>query len=602
MCGIIGERNFRRPVDVDAFAARRDAMSHRGPDGAGLHLSPDGATALGHRRLSIIDLSDAGRQPMCNEDGTLWLTYNGEIYNYRSLRAALEGLGHRFRSATDSEVLLHGYEEWGRSLLPRLEGMFAFAIWDETRASFFLARDRFGIKPLYYSLDTARFVFASELKGLVGAGGLRPSPDPRSMIDFFVYRYVPSPRTIWRGVAKLPPAHFLEVDAAGSSRLERWWTLEDGRETIDFDAAAERFDAALGRAVADHTVGDVPVGLFLSGGYDSTAVAAYAQRSGYQAHAFSIGFEGWPESEHRWAERVAECLALPITVRELRPAEVEIAERLPAFFDEPLADPSIVPTFAVSELASGKVKAVLSGEGGDELLGGYAWHRAYKAEHRRHPWRCWLGDRMPPGSDRHALRRYGQAMSAAGGHKERRRIAALLHPDLHDEIPEDLLWFFRRHLRRDLSPLRRMQYLDIHTFLPELVLTKADRASMAHSLEVRVPLLDHRLHESLFRIDEDVAYRPDETKALLRRLLRERIPDDVLDRPKQGFTGPATFLDDPAWYASVLLSGRLVRDTWLQRPAVEQLIARRKHGRLWKLAVLELWYAHWNGGGAGPNG
>lgn len=599
MCGIIGQRNFREPVDVEAFIARRDAMIHRGPDGAGLHLSPDGSSALGHRRLSIIDLSDGGRQPMCNEDGTLWLTYNGEIYNYRSLRAELQDLGHHFRSATDSEVLLHGYEEWGQSLLPRLEGMFAFAIWDETRASFFLARDRFGIKPLYYTLDSKRFAFASELKGIVGAGGVRPSPDSRSMIDFFVYRYVPSPRTIWSGIAKLPPAHFLEVDGIGNFRLRRWWDLEDGREVIDFGTVSERLDAGLGQAVTDHTVGDVPVGLFLSGGYDSTAVADYAQRSGYQAHAFSIGFEGWPGSEHRWAERVADCLSLPITVRELRSAEVQIAEGLPVFFDEPLADPSIVPTFAVSELASGEVKAVLSGEGGDELLGGYVWQRAYKEEYRRHSWRRWLADRLPSGGDRHALLRYGQAMSASGARKERQRIKALFHPDLHREIPNDLLWFFRSHLRHDLSPLKRMQYLDIHTFLPELVLTKVDRASMAHSLEVRVPLLDHRLHESLFRIDEDVAYRPNETKALLRRLLRERIPAEVLDRPKQGFTGPTSFLDDPAWYTSLLTRGRLLRDGWLQRPAVEQLIARQKRGRLWKLAVLELWYAHWNGGAAG---
>jgi asparagine synthase (glutamine-hydrolysing) len=507
VCGIIGQRNFREAVDVTAFLARRDAMAHRGPDGAGLHLSPDGATALGHRRLSIIDLSDAGRQPMCNEDGTLWLTYNGEIYNYRALRKELAALGHRFCSATDSEILLHGYEEWGRSLLPRLEGMFAFAIWDDTKGRFFLARDRFGIKPLYYSLDPSRFAFASELKGLVGPGAPPPSLDPRSVIDFFVYRYVPSPRTIWRGVAKLPPAHFLEVDAVGSAHLGRWWDLGDGRERIDFDAAAERLDAGLERAVADHTVGDVPVGLFLSGGYDSTAVADYAQRSGYQTHAFSIGFEGWPESEHRWAERVAECLSLPITVRELRPVEVQIAEQLPVFFDEPLADPSIVPTFAVSELASGYVKAVLSGEGGDELFGGYHWQRAYKEEHRRHPWWVWLTDRVLPGNDSHALRRYGEAMSASDDRKERRRIRELFHPDLHSDIPEDLFWFFRSHLRRDLSPLKRMQYLDIHTFLPELVLTKADRASMAHSLEVRVPLLDHRLHETLFNLDEDVAYR-----------------------------------------------------------------------------------------------
>jgi len=599
MCGIIGQRSFRGPIDVAAFEARRDALTHRGPDGAGLYRSADGATALGHRRLAIIDLSDAGRQPMSNEDGTLWLTYNGEIYNYRALRRELEACGHRFRSATDSEVLLHGYEEWGRALLPRLVGMFAFAIWDETRQRFFLARDRFGIKPLYYTLDATGFAFASELKGLVGKGGVNPTLDYRSAIDFFVYRYVPSPGTIWRDVAKLPPAHFLEVGETGEVRLERWWDLADGCERMDFEAAAARLHAGLERSVGDHTVGDVPVGLFLSGGYDSTAIADYAERCGYRAHAFSIGFADWPASEHQWAERVAERLALPITVRTLRSEELQMAERLPDFFDEPLADPSIVPTYAVSELASGHVKAVLSGEGGDELLGGYVWQRAYKEHRRRHPWRSWLVERFGRWRDRNILRHYGDAMSASGDRKERRRIEELFHPDLHPEIPDDLFWFFRRHVRPDLSPLKRIQYLDLHTFLPELVLVKVDRASMAHSLEVRVPLLDHRLHEGLFALDEDVAYRPLQTKALLRHRLQARFPAEVLDRPKQGFTGPATFLDDPAWYASLLLPGRLLKAGWIRRPAVEQLIARGKRGRLWKLAVLELWYARWGGGATG---
>lgn len=598
MCGIIGQRVYRGALDRAAFEARRDAMAHRGPDGAGLYLSPDGTTALGHRRLSIIDLSDAGRQPMSNEDGTLWLTYNGEIYNYRRLRKELEARGHRFRSATDSEVLLHGYEEWGRDLLPRLEGMFAFAIWSESERRLFLARDRFGIKPLYYRSDPSGFAFASELKGLVGRGGIRPTLDFRAVVDFFVYRYVPSPHTIWRGVAKLPPAHWLEVDAAGQLRTERWWDLADGRERLGFESAAERLDAALEAAVGAHTVGDVPVGLFLSGGYDSTAVGYYAARCGYSARAFSIGFADWPQSEHRWAERVASALSLPATVRLLRPEDLQVAERLPEFFDEPLADPSIVPTYAVSALAAGDVKAVLSGEGGDELLGGYDWQRSYKETCRRRAWRRWIGDRVAPGRDGFTLRHYGDAMSASGDAKERRRIEQLFHPDLHREIPDDLFWFFRRHLRRELSPLKRMQYLDAHTFLPELVLVKADRASMAHSLEVRVPLLDHRLHETLFAWDEDVAYRPNQTKALLRHLLRERIPAAILDRPKQGFTGPVTFLDDPTWYASLLLPGRLLKDGWIRRPVVEAWLSRRKRGRLWKLAVLELWYARWGGGAA----
>ena len=591
MCGIVGQHNFRGRVDIPQFERMRDSMAHRGPDGYGLWESPDGSTALGHRRLALIDLSDAGRQPMPNEDESLWLVFNGEIYNYQIIRDELEARGHRFRSHTDSEVILHGYEEWGHEVLGRLKGMFAFALWNERNHSFFLARDRFGIKPLYYLHNSQYFLFASEIKGITENDFVYKSIDERSLIDFFIFRYVPSPRSIWQEVSKLPPAHFLEVDADGRVRMKRYWSLNYGNDRKSPREIVARVDELLRRSVDEHRVSDVPVGVFLSGGYDSSALIDYASRIDYKTQAFTIGFSGWSKSEHRYARLVANQFDTPLSTQVLEPEELEIADQLPFFYDEPLADTSVVPTFAVSKLAGQSVKAVMSGEGGDELFGGYVWQHRYKVAAQSHPLRFQWANRFFPRRWTPGVRYYAHGMSSR--RFSRKRLRALLHPDLYAAIPSDLNWFYNENFRPDLTPLKSFQHLDVRTFMGELVLTKVDRASMAHSLEVRVPFLDHELHEYLMGIHEDVYFQPDQTKFALRENIAQRMPLEILERPKWGFTGPSDFYANLAWYESVLMSGGLLADGLIRREELERLIRKRKHINLWTITVLELWYSRW---------
>ncbi len=580
MCGIVGQIERRGIVDPGDLAAMRDTLAHRGPDDAGLWLAADGRAGLGHRRLSFLDLSAAGRQPMPSEDERLWLTLNGEIYNHRELRAELLARGHRFRSTCDAEVVLHGYEEWGTEVLQRLQGMFAFGLWDEGAQELFLARDRFGIKPLYYFADSDRLLFASEAKALLAHPAVPREVDWSAVCDYLVYRYVPSPKCIWKGLAKLPPACWLRLGRDGGVTVGEYWTLPPGDRKIPFEEAVAAVDRHLENAVRRHLESDVALGSFLSGGYDSSALVLYLDRIGYRAETFAVGFEEWAQSEHRYAEEVARQFGLDHQTRVLGPESLELAHRLAWIYDEPLGDISTVPTFAVSHLAARRVKAVLSGEGADEIFCGYTWQRDYMTARA-------AGD--PAADDLVAF--YGGAM--AMGSFDRERLAGLLHPDLHAHLPDDPWWFYRRLVRPELAPLQRLQWLDLRAFMGEQVLTKVDRASMANSLEVRVPFLDPGLVELVFGFDPEVYFRPGEQKPLLRANLAGRLPEAILQRTKQGFVGPDSYYQNAAWYARLLGDSRLVRDGVLQGPAVAALLAAADHWRLWKVAVLELWYREW---------
>ena len=580
MCGIVGQVELSGIVDPALLAAMRDTLAHRGPDDAGLWLAADGRAGLGHRRLSFLDLSAAGRQPMPSEDERLWLVLNGEIYNHRELRRELEARGHRFRSSCDAEVVLHGYEEWGAAILPRLKGMFAFGIWDDRERELFLARDRFGIKPLYYLADGERLLFASEAKALLAHPAVPREVDWSAVCDYLVYRYVPSPKCIWKGLAKLPPASWLRLGRDGAVTVCEYWTLPPGERQATAAEAAAEVDARLEAAVRQHLESDVAVGSLLCGGYDSSAVVVYLDRIGYRAETFAVGFEDWAGSEHRYAELVAGEFGLEHRSRVLGRESLELVHRLAWTYDEPLGDISTVPTFAVSHLASRRVKAVLSGEGADEIFCGYTWQRDYMAA---------LAAGDPAADDLVAF--YAGCMSM--GSFDRPRLAGLLHPDLHAHLPDDPWWFYRRLVRPELAPLQRMQWLDIRAFLGEQVLTKVDRASMAHSLEVRVPFLDHELVELLFGFDPSVYYRPGEQKPLLRANLEGHLPPAILQRTKQGFVGPDSYYQDVAWYSRLLGDSRLVRDGVLHGPAIAGLLADADHWRLWKVAVLELWYREW---------
>ncbi len=592
MCGIVGWAERNGTVGRTLFNTMRDTLAHRGPDGAGSHFSADGRVALGHRRLAFLDLSDAGLQPMGLKDLDLWVTLNGEIYNYRELRSELQRLGHVFRSQTDTEVLLHGHLQWGiTGLISRLKGMFAFALFDGSNQRLHLVRDRFGIKPLYYHFSEDRIIFASELKAIMASGTVPKEVDMQGFADYFVYRYIPSPGTIWRSVSKLPPAHRLELNLKDwRTSVQEYWHLEHGRECTDSQHLAAEIGQMFSNSVLEHSRSDVEIGSFLSGGYDSSAIVLELATMQQRVNAFSIGFNDWEHSEDKYARLVADQVGAELHAVKAGPELFDLLPQMADVYDEPIADISILPTFLVSQLAASHVKAVMSGEGADELFGGYGWQKEYYG--RWHPvnWserlRMLLKDRTSS-----VVNDYAGFM--AMGLFDAGELRQMFTEEHQSSIRDDVNWFYRKHYDRKLSPLRSVQQMDIKCFMGELVLTKIDRASMAHSLEVRVPFLDHELFEKVFRYREELCFRPDETKFLLRENIKHRLPKEIIERGKQGFVGPDSFYMDIDRYRQLLVNGDLVNAGIVQSAYVSRLIANADHWRLWKLAVMENWWRRW---------
>lgn len=589
MCGIAGQINFLAPVSESNILAMNEAIRHRGPDGEGIYLNESKKTGLGHRRLSFLDLSMAGKQPMTNENSTLWITYNGEVYNYLELRQELEKYGHQFHSHTDTEVILHGYEQWGEGLLQKLKGMFAFGIWDEKNKELFLARDRFGIKPLYYYYENQNFVFASEIKGIKANRDVTTTLDYTSFADYFVYRYVPSPKTIWKEVKKLPPAHFLRLNADGQIQVQKYWSIPFAENVISDKEAIEKFDHLLFNSVQTHARSDVPVGSFLSGGYDSSALVYYMSRFGYTPSTFSIGFENWDVSEHLFAEMVAKQYGTNHNSLILESQSLDILDRLARVYDEPNGDISIIPTYLVSKSASAGVKAVMSGEGADEILVGYQWQKDYAPQ--KTSWAEKLRGLFNSNKAPYMLQYYTNCM--AMGKFDNAELKKLLHPDLHQHIATDTGWWYKQLYDPKLPDLKAMQQLDVKHFMGEQVLAKVDRASMANSLEVRVPFLDHEICEFVFSLSTSVYYRKEETKHLLYQNIKSHFPEKILHRTKQGFVGPDKYYMNMEWYQSRLSNSKLAEDNIINAGYIQELLANKDHWRLWKVAVMEAWYREW---------
>jgi asparagine synthase (glutamine-hydrolysing) len=640
MCGILGIVDFsRRPIDPHQVVEMTDSLRHRGPDGYGyVHLDtragkaafwqdtpPSGSdleaatVAFGHRRLSILDLED-GTQPMTNEDGTVWVTYNGEIYNAGDLRSELTQLGHVFQTDhSDTEVLIHAYEEWGSRSVERLRGMFAYAIVDMRRGRLFLARDRVGQKPLYYTTVGSRLLFASELKALLVDPSVRREIEPTAIADYFHFGYIPSPKTVFRGVHKMRPAHFLEVDLQNPDTIDpdaenRYWrlTFSPDRSVAHADWV-QRLEDALTDAVRVRMASDVPLGAFLSGGLDSAAVVSKMNQGSVDAvSTFTIGFEEERFNEAPHARQIAELFGTKHTEQTVKPDAVAVISLLATQFDEPFADFSAVPTHYVCQAARKHLTVALSGDGGDEALSGYNRYRKFDEVGRFVNWMPTFLRRTLFGAIASALpttvrgNSFASFASESGGGRYARLVGMgpwkkMMSPDLLSQVRDYDPLERIRNLWDNAAPndpVARMQAVDIESYMPEDTLTKVDRASMMNSLEVRSPFLDHHLLETVARIpgDENVDGRGG--KALLRDLLRPYVGDDVLNRPKRGFTLPletwlradlADELDEmfthPGSFLGSAASISQARSTLTAHRAGLKNLA----GPLWQLYFLEHW-------------
>jgi asparagine synthase (glutamine-hydrolysing) len=618
MCGIAGivSLNPHARVDEARLKRMRDVLRHRGPDGAGLWI--DGPVGLGHRRLSIVDLA-GGRQPMANEDESAWITYNGEIYNHAALRPELEAAGHVYRTRSDTETILHLYEEEGERCVEKLQGMFAFAIWDKKQDRLLLARDRLGIKPLYYAITDDEIVFASEIKAILASGAVRPEFNETVLPEFLANRFVAGDETFFRGVRKLMPGRTLSWSIASGLKRRRYWELPapDERNDISFERAAADVRERLSAVVRSHLMSDVPLGLFLSGGLDSSAIAALmAPMTREPIRSFSVGFAEAEANELRYARLVADAVGAKHREIVLRPEEFFSA--LPNLIwheDEPIAHASSVPLNFVSRLARQHVKVVLTGEGSDELFLGYPWYRATV-------WNERLGRMYFPFMPE-KLRARTKALARHLPRRLRRyteRSFLALDPGPRGLFYENFAVFsdrlrgniladralaesdpyaecLRLYEEGDGDMLARMSAADLQTYLVELLM-KQDQMSMAASIESRVPFLDHTFVEHVVRLPSHLKVRGLTTKAVLREAVKDIVPREILTRGKMGFPVPMGKWLRGAFAPLVdefVLSPR-ARDRGLfNRAAVERLAQEhrsgaRPHGdRLWLLINLEMW-------------
>lgn len=585
MCGIIGQFNRHQNIELGAFRQRLQQLAHRGPDGQGYWICTEGKRALGHTRLAFLDLSEQGHQPFVSADQQFILSFNGEIYNYLELRETLQA-HYQFKTQTDTEVVLAAYLHWGKDCVRFFEGMFAFCILDMAQNTAFLARDAFGIKPLYYTLTDQFFLFASELKGIIPTEGLSLKIDRSALIDYLVYRYIPSPKTIWEGIFKLEPASTAVLDLTSFEiDIQKYWdpVTQTHYKEEPFEIAT--YHQEFQKDVAQHLAADVPIGGFLSGGYDSSALALAAKKLDKPYVTFTVGFKDWDQSEQAAAANLAEQLEFENVNVELDQSSLQMLEQMPLIYDEPIADISIIPTFAVSKLAAQQRKAVLSGEGADELFLGYHWQKEWLALQQK----PLLKRILKPKTDLLAF--YVKSMEM--GRFEREILKQALTPEWQNDIPNDLFWFYRKQLKPTKDNIRAIQYLDQKCFMAELVLTKIDRASMANSLEVRVPFLSKRVFEQIHATALNRYVQKGISKLPIYAYLRQTVSKTQLDRPKQGFVGPDSYYMNKEFYIAALKDSFLVKDGIIRSAFIDNELSMQYNWRLWKLVVLEKWYAHW---------
>lgn len=626
MCGITGIFDTRGASEISRELLHRmnETQFHRGPDEGGLHLEP--GVGLGHRRLSIIDLS-SGQQPLFNEDGSVVVVFNGEIYNFQELVPELEALGHVFRTHSDTEVIVHAWEAWGEACVARFRGMFAFALWDRNLGTLFVVRDRFGVKPLYYAfLDSGEFIFGSELKALMAHPGLTRAIDPCAVEEYFAYGYVPEPRTIFKGCYKLPPGFTLVLERGQTTAVpKQYWDMPFTPVAVKDEASAmDELVDRLKDSIRLRMIADVPLGAFLSGGVDSSAVVAMmATQSDTPVNTCSIGFDDPAFNEIEFAQQVADRYHTQHHVETVAADDFGLVDKLANVYDEPYADSSALPTYRVCELARKHVKVALSGDGGDEHFAGYRRYRWFRYEERmravmplalRRPLFGVLG-KLYPKADwapkvfrakttfealaRDTVEGYFHGVSLLSDAQRKQLFSPKFKRELQGYEAVEVL---RRHAAASPTddPLSLVQYLDMKTYLVGDILTKVDRASMAHALEVREPLLDHELMGWVSGLPTDLKLRGTEGKYLLKKAMEPYLPNDVLYRKKMGFSVPlAAWFRGPlaATIRSVVLGERLASTGLFNQDFLREVVAAHQSGRrdysviLWTVLMFDAFLA-----------
>jgi asparagine synthase (glutamine-hydrolysing) len=611
MCGITGifDTRGRREIDRAVLHRMNESQFHRGPDEGGLHV--EAGVGLGHRRLSIIDLS-TGQQPLYNEDGSVCIVFNGEIYNYRELIPELQSLGHVFHTKSDTEVIVHAWEAWGEACVERFRGMFAFAIWDRKQEVLFLARDRLGVKPLFYALlDDGTFLFGSELKSLLAHGGLphgMSDIDPLAVEEYFALGYVAEPRCIFKQAKKLPPACTLKVGRGRTALPEphEYWDVRftlDAR--IDDVEACHELERRLSESIRLRMISEVPLGAFLSGGVDSSAVVAMmAGLTNEPVNTCSISFSDPAYDEARFAQQVADRYKTRHFVDQVESDDFDLIDTLARLYDEPYADSSAIPTYRVCQLARKHVTVALSGDGGDESFGGYRRYKLHLMEERmrsalplglRRPLFGTLG-RLYPKADwaprvfrakttfeaiaRTSVEAYFHSISVMRDPQRSQIFSPAFKAQLGGYSARQV---FERHAKRadTEDPLALIQYIDLHTYLIGDINTKVDRASMTHSLEVREPLMDHPLIEWLATLPSPLKIRGGESKFLLKKAMEPHLPHDIMYRPKMGFAVPLS-----RWFRGPLrqrvrdelLGGPILETGWFDRDVIRQIVEQHESG------------------------
>jgi asparagine synthase (glutamine-hydrolysing) len=624
MCGICGKVYFdrTRSVEKQVIANMVKSMFHRGPDGGGIYIS--GHVCLGHRRLAIIDL-DAGKQPLSNEDGQVWITYNGEIYNYKELRSELQNRGHVFKTKTDTEVILHLYEDIGEQCLAKLRGMFAFALWDNRKRKLFLARDRVGIKPLYYTVSKDSLIFASEIKSLLQDPSVKAIINPTGIHSFLTCTYTPGPETVFQNIFKLQPGHYLVLEDS-QILIKQYWDIYPYYLAKDTNAKQNDIESALmallQETVKIHMISDVPVGFLLSGGVDSTAMLNFYQENlTSDIKTFTIGFEDQEFEDERKYARIA-AKRYGVEYHEMTISSTQFFDFLPKyiwFMEEPIFEPPGVSLFFITQMAREHVKVLISGEGGDEAFAGYqtyrniVWFERMKRilgpvrnsignvlSHSRGLIDDYLGEKyvslMNMSFEEYYYSRAGSPASLFNANFDH-----LYSPEFRDRVKRnDLTRLFSEHIRNicDESKLKKMLYVDTKTWLPDRLLLKADKMTMANSLELRVPLLDHKVLEFAASLPDNQKLNGFRTKYIFKKILTNRVPNEIIRRKKAGFPTPYSqwLRENKNCVLEVLLDRKTNERGYFEERSIWDLLIKEwmQTGKysmeIFNLLTLELWH------------